>query len=418
MILELKSLRRMALREIFMNKMQILRSYFQTKRRLKWDRNKLEIWHKKGIRKIVSYAKKHSPFYRKLYGNMTNFASFPIISKKEMMETFDLFNTAGISKEKAVQVALEGEKNKTYDSKINGITVGLSSGTSGKRGVFLASEKEAALWCGNILAKTLTCSIFKKEKVALFLRANSNLYETASSFKYFPLDGDYEEIKEFDPDILVGPPSLLRKLPKIHPKKVISVAEVLEPLDEKFLEKKFKIRIDQVYQCTEGFLGFTCEKGTLHLNEDVLHIEKEYIDRSTGRFLPIITDLFRSTQPIIRYRLDDVLIEGTCSCGSSFMAIECIEGRLTDVLSFKKKEGEQTYIFPREIGKIFSSEYLLKQDSQGVLHLYGGCEKELKAILIRKNITLPKIKWYSQLPIRKDYEKLRRVQRNGNSIFV
>ncbi len=418
MTLELKSLRRMALKENLMNKLQILLSYFQTKKRLKWNRKKLEKWHKKEIIKIVSYAKKHSPFYQKLYENITDFASFPIISKREMMETFDLFNTEGISKEKAIQVAYEGEKNKTYDSKINGITVGLSSGTSGERGIFLASEKEAALWCGNILAKTLTRSIFKKEKVALFLRANSNLYETASSFKYFSLDGNYENIKEFDPDILVAPPSILRKLPRIHPRKIISVAEVLEPLDKKFLEEKFKTRIDQVYQCTEGFLGFTCELGNLHLNEDVLHIEKEYIDRSKGRFLPIITDLFRSTQPIIRYRLDDILIEGTCNCGSSFTAIQCVEGRLMDVLSFKNDKGKQVCIFAREIGKIFSSEYLLRQDSQGGLHLYGGCEKILKAFLIKRNIAPPKIKSYSKLPIRKDYEKLRRVQRDGGSIFV
>jgi phenylacetate-coenzyme A ligase PaaK-like adenylate-forming protein len=55
------------------------------------------------------------------------------------------------------------------------------------------------------------------------------------------------------------------------------------------------------------------------------------------RFTPIITDLWRRTQPIIRYRLNDVLRleDQACACGSSWRSIKQIEGRSDDVLEFE-----------------------------------------------------------------------------------
>ena len=47
--------------------------------------------------------------------------------------------------------------------------------------------------------------------------------------------------------------------------------------------------------------------GTLHLNEDIVYIEREYLD--DRRFVPVVTDLERKAQPIIRYRLNDILVE-------------------------------------------------------------------------------------------------------------
>nr|MBT2175989.1 CoF synthetase [Streptococcus mitis] len=96
-----------------------------------------------------------------------------------------------------------------------------------------------------------------------------------------------------------------------------------------FICATFKQTVHQVYQCTEGFLATTCKQGTLHINEDLVHIEKEYLDQEKGIFVPIITDFMRKTQPIIRYRLNDILIEKKtpCSCGSPFLALERIDGR-------------------------------------------------------------------------------------------
>jgi putative adenylate-forming enzyme len=154
---------------------------------------------------------------------------------------------------------------------------------------------------------------------------------------------------------LVAQPSVLLDLADsskigqlaIDPTKIISVAEVLYPEDKKYLEEIFGQKIHQVYQCTEGFLASTCVEGTLHFNEDFLLIEKKYIDDDQLRFHPIISDFLRETQPIIRYELNDIIIEKkNCPCGSKHMAIAQIEGRSDDILIFEGKGDNPIKIFP------------------------------------------------------------------------
>ena len=78
----------------------------------------------------------------------------------------------------------------------------------------------------------------------------------------------------------------------------------------------------------------------IHLNEDGLIIEKQWIDEK--RFIPIITDLRRNVQPIIRYKMNDILHTTDCSCGSKMLAISAIEGRMDDLLTISKDK----VIFP------------------------------------------------------------------------
>ncbi len=314
---------------------------------MRFRQKALQKWQNKNRSIITQFAKKYSPFYRQHIGE--------IVSKKIMMDHFSTFNTKQITKEEAFQISLEAEKTRNFCKTLNGITVGLSSGTSGNRGLFLVSESERLAWCGNILAKMLPKAPWRHQKIALFLRANSTLYEAVNSkmlsFAYFDLLEDPSTLRQklhtFKPDVLVAPPSMLLMLTGCcKPKRVISVAEVLSLMDEKRLEAEFGQKIFQIYQCTEGFLGFTCSHGSLHLNEDLVIIEKEYVDDS--RFIPIITDLFRKTQPIIRYRLDDILVEKKtpCPCGCVFQALERIEGRCDDLLYVALPNGRTKPLFP------------------------------------------------------------------------
>jgi putative adenylate-forming enzyme len=109
---------------------------------------------------------------------------------------------------------------------------------------------------------------------------------------------------------------------------------VLDPLDRVRIERAFGVRVEQIYQATEGFLGATCGHGSLHLNEEHLIVEREWLDAERTRFVPVITDLYRSTQPIVRYRLNDVLVarREPCECGIAALALERVEGREDDLL--------------------------------------------------------------------------------------
>jgi phenylacetate-coenzyme A ligase PaaK-like adenylate-forming protein len=406
--------------------------YLQTKYRRPFrDRASLVKWQDKKVSRFLKEILAKSPFYRSYYQglNIHDWQDFPIIDKAIMMANFDDLNTVGIKKAEALTLALEAERTRNFNSTLKGFTVGLSSGTSGNRGLFIVSQKEQQAWAGTILA-------------------NSNLYETVNrqriQFEYFDLfnsvESHIERLNQYAPTILVAPPSMLRLLAeaqaqgslKIAPTRVVSVAEVLDPLDEAYIRDCFQQTVHQLYQCTEGFLGRTCEYGTLHLNEDILVIQKEYIDRDTGKFMPIITDFNRKTQPIIRYRLDDILTEfqKLCPCGSVLTAIQSIEGRRDDIFYCPHQTEENLVpIFPDFIRRaiIVASENIqeyavvqkklnlieislkvpstFRQESQAMVY------KNLLDLFEQKHCQIPEIcyKEYETRAIH--HKKLRRVQR-------
>jgi len=193
-------------------------------------------------------------------------------------------------------------------------------------------------------------------------------------------------LDELAPTIVVAPPSMLRLLAqaradgalRARPDKIVSVAEVLDPVDEKFISAQFGQIVHQVYQCTEGFLACTCAHGTLHLNEDFVAVQKEYLDRDLGKFVPIITDFRRAAQPIIRYRLNDILTERgePCPCGSPFTALASVEGRCDDLFYFPAAGRDGwIHVFPDFIRRAVLetsedvAEYLVRQVAADRLEL-------------------------------------------------
>ena len=380
-----------------MSKLRILSTYLQFRNRLFTSRKKLEAYQQKKLKKHLEFVTEKSAFYRKYKGH--ELKDFPMIDKGIMMENFDTINTVGIKKEEALEFAVNAERTRKFDDKLKNITVGLSSGTSHSRGAFLVEKTETEKWAGFVLAKFLPHGILGKYKIAFFMRANSNLYQSVGSknirFEFYDIyadmDKNIEKLEKNGADILVAQPSALlmiaaaldEKKIDIHPETVISIAEVLEKEDEERIKKSFGTDvIHQVYQCTEGCLATTCKYGTLHLNEDIVFIEKEYIDKN--RFIPIITDFERTSQPIIRYRLNDVLVEKKekCRCGSACTALEKIEGREDDVFIFHGEEKE-IKIFPDFIRRciLFSgniSDYRIVQQADGSISIYADIDDKMK----------------------------------------
>ncbi|MDO4689757.1 MAG: CoF synthetase [Fusobacterium sp.] len=324
----------------------------------KWDsREKIEKYQNKMLKRQMEFFRNNSPYFKA--GKFKENAS---MNKEFMMENFDELNTVGIKKAEAFKIAIEAEQNRDFKDKYKNISVGLSSGTSGHRGLFITTEEEQAIWAGTILAKMLPKG-FQKHRLAFFLRANNNLYSSVNSsfikLEYFDTflnpSGHIEKLNNYAPTILIAPSSILIILGKfkeegllnINPKKIISVAEILEDRDKEYIKKCFSVNVvHQVYQATEGFLAYTCEYGNLHLNEDIIKFEKDYIDER--RFYPIITDFKRSSQPFVKYHLNDILVETneSCSCGSKLQRIEKIEGRSDDIFKFYNDKGEIINIFP------------------------------------------------------------------------
>ncbi|HEX6291975.1 MAG TPA: F390 synthetase-related protein [Herpetosiphonaceae bacterium] len=331
--------------------------------------DRLRRFQERRARRIVRHANRHAPFYRNHWQghDRDNWRALPTVDKRLMMDHFDTFNTRGLSGERAMQIALAAEQSRDFAPTLEGFTVGLSSGTSGHRGLFVAGPWEQAAWAGTILARTLH-DLRRRYRVAFFLRSNSNLYERAGGtliqFRYFdlmlPLAEAVAALNTYQPQIVIGPPSLLGMLAgerergrlRIAPERLISVAEVLEPQDRERLAAIFGAPVHQVYQCTEGLLALSCAQGALHVQEDIVALQYEPLDGA--RVTPIVTDLWRTTQPIIRYRLNDVLqLEAQpCACGSPWQVIGAIEGRSDDVCYFEARTGGLRPFFPDTIRRM------------------------------------------------------------------
>ncbi len=97
-------------------------------------------------------------------------------------------------------------------------------------------------------------------------------------------------------------------------------------------------------------LGFTCPKGNLHLSEDTTLIELDPAQDTLGGGAArvVVTDLYRRTQPFIRYELNDLLEVGdrTCRCGSAFRLIDRIHGRADSVFLLNGVDGGQVQLMP------------------------------------------------------------------------
>lgn len=394
-----------------------------------------------------------APFYRPYAGRPLE--ALPIIDKAQMLTDFAAFNTVGVTLDQALAVALEAERSRDFRPTLlahgDELTVGLSSGTSGTRGVFLVSAAERARWAGLLLGRLLARESLRQVLhplrppllIAFFLRANSNLYTTLGSkridFQFYDLWSPWEEhlrrLHSHPPDVVVAPASVLKKLteggekakgvPNLAPRQVVSVAEVLEAEDERAIVAAWGVPVQQVYQATEGFLGASCSAGRVHLNEEQVFFEMEWLDAERRRFVPIVTDFSRTTQLVVRYRLDDVLrlAEGPCPCGRPTLSLEAIEGRADEVLEGLALDGRPVSVFPDLVRNAMSrveglADYRLVQEgdrwrvatpSHGTA---AGVEREIAALADRLGIHRPAVAFepWSDVPLG---EKRRRIRRAG-----
>lgn len=345
-----------------MSKFAILREFVAVRwlRPLR-TRTAVERRQRRLLRSHLRFLRQRSPYFRTQLATRS-FSELPFMDKSLMMSRFDEINTVGVGRDEALALAIENELSRDFGADLGSNSVGLSSGTSGHRGLFVVSGSERDAWVGTVLARTLPRGRLLGHRIALFLRADNSLYESvgsrAVSFRYFDVYSDMDEniarLQEYRPTILVAPPSVLRLIARaadagafdVVPQRVYSVAEVLEVADEQRIRESLgQPLLHQLYQCTEGFLAHTCERGVIHLNEDNIIVEREALDAE--RFTPIITDLRRRAQPIVRYRLGDVLRERSrpCPCGSALTAIERIEGREGDTLVFRGLDGRDVPVF-------------------------------------------------------------------------
>jgi putative adenylate-forming enzyme len=170
----------------------------------------------------------------------------------------------------------------------------------------------------------------------------------------------------------------------------------------------------------------------VHWNEERVHLEPEWLDDERRRFQPIITDFSRTTQLVVRYRLDDVLVAspGPCPCGRPSRGLDAIAGRADDVLGAPPLGGgPPVAVFPDLLRRAFAlvdglrdyrleqhgAEWRLRIDAADAGEVLAAMRAELTDLTRRLAVRLPAlcVEDWRQEPLQDKRRRIRCVLRPG-----
>lgn len=345
--------------------------------KLKWHFNfyskkRIERYQLKKIKKLINYSKKYSSFYKNEYKNKKiktwdNYYELPLINKNKMMDNLTEINTINATKEELYEYSLNNELKKNYKGYFkNQYVVGLSSGTSGNKGIYITDKRLTKKLPFVFLARSGISLSLLPFNILFLLRVYSQGFDDINStfikLKYMStmekIDKVVKRINEQKINILMCPPSFLRQLlPEqdkilVRIKLIMTYAEVLTEEEKIKFENKFNCKVIEIYQTSEGQMASSCRCGNLHINEDLVFIELYYNNKKLDKKnivadKMIITNLINFAHPLIRYEMNDLIVLGEkCKCGSNFRTIKKIIGRNDDIIYLYDKEGNVQYIFP------------------------------------------------------------------------
>jgi len=161
-----------------------------------------------------------------------------------------------------------------------------------------------------------------------------------------PLERIVREMEAFRPNVIIGYSGVLARLAcellqrggrRIRPRFLQADSEVLTSTMRIQIREGFGAPVFEMYDSYEfNMLAWECgSTGELHVCEDgvVLEVLKDGRPCPEGeRGEVVATGLHSYAMPFIRYRLGDVVTQGTesCGCGLPFSTIRSVQGRMID----------------------------------------------------------------------------------------
>jgi putative adenylate-forming enzyme len=362
----------------------LLLALLATRRRLgrrdRWTREQLELYQATALRAVRRYAVERSPFYRRFHAGQERapLTALPIATKSMLMEHFDEVVTDRAVRLHAVREHLAGpQAAKRF---LGRYWVAATAGSTGKPGIFLHDHRE---WL-TVLASYARANDWAHVRAGLTHRLKlavvssrtpwhqsalvgrtleSRFVRTLRLDAASPLAETVASLNEFQPESLVGYASMLRSLANeqiagrllIRPTAAMSASEVLGAESRARIRRAWGVEAFDVYAATEpAGIASECDRHDgLHLYEDLVITEivdddNRPVPKGTVGAKLLVTVLFRTTQPLIRYEMSDRVsaLEGACGCGRPFARIAGIEGRQEDVLTMRAHDGTLKAIHP------------------------------------------------------------------------
>ena len=328
---------------------------------------------------LVKHAKKHSSFYSSLYNNFEIddnllIEQLPVLDKKTIMDNFDNIVTVNDITLDKVDDFLNSEKDisRKLDNKYNLIH---SSGTTGRRWISIFDDTCFDYEIASTIFRKMRKFSIKHPRIAIVATENPHVGSTIfyksmphfiANVKHFsvkePISILVEKLNDFNPNLLGGYPGILKALCdekmkgslKISPKRIYSGAYLLTEDIKSSIITAFNLVPFIFYAATEatGPIAVECDHHSLHVFIDSIVFEvlddydKPMVEGKPGKV--VMTNLMNLIQPIIRYRLCDIvqMSNQKCPCGSSFPVIKKIWGREGDIIWVEKDNKDYEIIDP------------------------------------------------------------------------
>lgn len=351
------------------------------------------------LAEIVAYARANSPYYRQLYQHLPERIEdpslLPVTSKKILMPHFDDWVTDPEVNVEQVSKFVD-DPDLIGERFLGKYLVATTSGTSGRRGIFLQDEWTWAVQYALSPRDTSQLGAGVSDFIRLlahggrlalviatsghFLGAAGSAWSSKSSPQYrkmaklfsvrTPLPELVAQLNQFRPAILFGYASQIVLLTReqeagrlhINPVLVQAGAETLPASEFDRIAKAFHAKVSTAYAATEcPFLCSRCEQGWYHVNSDWVvfePVDADYqpVPPGTQSHTVLISNLANRVQPILRYDLGDSIIQrpDPCPCGNPLPAIR-VQGCAADVLTFPTEVGGSVSIAPLVFGTLIDS---------------------------------------------------------------
>ncbi len=353
-----------------MNILILLSKYFEFRRNERRTQQELSERRFRKFHRFIGFVNSRSPYYARIIRERGIDVStcvpesFPVLTKRTLMENFDeIVTTPAITKEGIADFL--SRSNDPFELYKGNFVVLHTSGSSGEIGYFVYSRND---WSrGYAQFSRLHPFSFRRRRAAYFgatqghfagvtqfLTCRRSLLPFLYRAEIFEINGPLQAVLDrlnaLQPDILSGYPSGLLMLAhkqlagelRIAPSFMYTGGESLSPDTRRVIEKAFPGPLLDLYSSTEHML-----MGMSHPLHSGMYLLEDDLIFELHRDHTCVTNLFNRTLPLIRYRMEDVL-QPTPDAGWSlpYTRVKDLVGRMEQALVFTNRHGSEDFISP------------------------------------------------------------------------
>jgi phenylacetate-CoA ligase len=321
-----------------------------------WDQSKLKEYQWKRLKTMLIFAFEKSPYYREKFiefgihpDNIKDFSDFtkiPLLNKRDILNGLNSFVSNGYTSKDLIRDMTSGSTGmnmtfyvdrNSYDYRkaANLRSMGWYNSADGDRRI--------TIWGSPIGAS-------KKERIVMALRdfLLRDYFISSYGMNDKTMLEIVDKIKRLRPKVIVGYVSALKilaefieknSIPDIQVNVIIPAAETLFEYQRELFERVFHGEVYNRYGSHE-FHGIAHEcnfHNGMHINAENFYLEvlKDGRPAPPGQIGEIvITNLESFGMPFIRYHIEDLgaLRQELCRCGRGLPLLDCVEGRVYDVI--------------------------------------------------------------------------------------